>query len=80
MIYANIEKKAPFMFSMADRKVFIETLVHPGTVYLMGAGHVALTVSKLSKFTHFEIVVIDDRKEFANAERYPDAKKNSGVK
>lgn len=68
------KKRTSIMFSLKDKQVFIETLIHPGTVYLMGAGHVAHAVAKLASFTHFEVVVIDDREEFANAERYPNAK------
>lgn len=67
-------KETRFMFFLEEKPIFIETLIQPGTVYLMGAGHVAHAVAKLAKFTHFEVVVTDDRPEFANAERYPDAK------
>lgn len=66
--------KVPFMFSSLAGKIFVETLIHPGTVHLMGAGHVALATAKLAHFAHFEVVVADDREEFANAKRYPDAK------
>lgn len=66
--------RAPVIFSLKGKQIFIETLIHPGTVYLMGAGHVAYSVARLASFTRFEVVVIDDREEFANIERFPDAK------
>lgn len=68
------KSKAPFIFSSLAGQIFIETLIHPGTVHLMGAGHVALATAKLAYFAHFEVVVADDRGEFANAQRYPNAK------
>jgi xanthine dehydrogenase accessory factor len=43
------------------------------SLYLFGAGHVSQYVSKIAKVADFDITVIDDRKEFANQERFPDA-------
>ena len=44
-----------------------------GTVYLFGAGHVSQQVAHLTSMTHFRTVVLDDRVEFANRERFPGA-------
>lgn len=41
-------------------------------LYLFGAGHVAQYVSQIAKIAGFDVSVIDDRKEFANRERFPD--------
>ncbi|MGL1930849.1 MAG: XdhC family protein [Desulfotalea sp.] len=68
------KKRGPFLFSVEEKTIFVEEMVHPGTVHLMGAGHVALATAKIAHFSHFDIVVVDDRKEFANVERYPEAK------
>ena len=54
--------------------VFVEPLVAPTVVHLVGAGHVALATSKVAAFAGFEVVVMDDRAEFASAERYPEAR------
>lgn len=54
--------------------VFVEPLVAPTVVHLVGAGHVALATAKVAVFAGFEVVVMDDRAEFANAERYPEAR------
>jgi xanthine dehydrogenase accessory factor len=67
-------RRAPFLLDYQDREIFVEPLVHPGTVHLAGAGHVALAVAKLAAFVDFDIVVMDDRSEFANTARYPEAK------
>lgn len=43
------------------------------TVYIFGAGHVGLALEPVLRSLDFETVVIDDRKEFACRERFPDA-------
>ena len=42
-----------------------------GTLYLMGAGHVAACTAEVAAKVGFRVVVMDDRTEFANAERFP---------
>ena len=67
-------RRAPFLLETEGREIFVEPLIHPGTVHLAGAGHVALAVAVLADFVGFEIVVMDDRLEFANRQRYPKAR------
>jgi xanthine dehydrogenase accessory factor len=43
------------------------------TVFVFGAGHVAIPVAHLASLAGFRVVVIDDRAEFANRERFPGA-------
>ncbi len=42
-------------------------------LYLFGAGHVAQFVATIASIADFDVTVIDDRAEFANRERFPDA-------
>jgi xanthine dehydrogenase accessory factor len=70
-------RRAPFLLDFENQEYFIEPLIHPGTVHLIGAGHVALATATCAAFAGFEIVVMDDRTEFANSVRYPQAKKVS---
>lgn len=42
-------------------------------LYLFGAGHVAQFVAAIASMADFDVTVIDDRPEFANKERFPDA-------
>ncbi|MBU1566356.1 MAG: XdhC family protein [Proteobacteria bacterium] len=67
-------RRTAFLLDYQEMPVFVEPLVHPGTVHLAGAGHVALAVAKLATFVGFDIVVIDDRSEFAHPDRFPEAK------
>lgn len=41
-------------------------------LYLFGAGHVSCEVAKIAVNIGFHVIVIDDRDDFANAERFPD--------
>jgi xanthine dehydrogenase accessory factor len=53
--------------------VVVETVLPGEIVYLFGAGHVAHPTSRLAALAGFRVVVVDDRPEFANRERFPDA-------
>ncbi len=56
-----------------DMKIFIDILQPKEEVLIFGAGHIAVCVSKLAKMVGFRAVVIDDRKQFANQDRFPEA-------
>jgi xanthine dehydrogenase accessory factor len=53
--------------------VFVEPLRPEDVVILFGAGHVSTFVAPLAKMAGFRVVVVDDREEFANRERFPHA-------
>lgn len=42
-----------------------------GTVYILGAGHVSICTAEVATRVGFRVVVMDDRREFANKERFP---------
>ena len=50
---------------------FIQPVDPYGTVYLFGGGHVALQVAKVADLVGFRVVVLDDRQEFVEADRFP---------
>lgn len=52
-------------------KVFIETLGMAPRLLIFGAGHVALTMAQMAQELDLQIVVYDDREEFARPERFP---------
>ena len=78
-LISELEAKArktrqPFGLDADGIRVFAEPLVAATVVHLVGAGHVALATAKVAAFAGFEVVVMDDREEFANTERYPEAR------
>jgi xanthine dehydrogenase accessory factor len=53
-------------------RYMVDPLHTGGTMYLFGGGHVSLEVAKLAKGLEFRVIVIDDREEYANDERFQD--------
>lgn len=68
------KSRQPFRLESEGLRIFAEPVVSPGVVHLVGAGHVAKAVATVADFAGFEVVVMDDRADFANAERYPRAR------
>lgn len=55
------------------REYLISFFAPAGTVYLVGAGHVAVCTAEAAARVGFRVVVMDDRIEFANNKRFPKA-------
>ncbi|MDI6860822.1 MAG: XdhC/CoxI family protein [Caldisericia bacterium] len=53
---------------------FIDIIGVKDRVYIFGAGHVGYSLYKFLTNLPFQIIVIDDREEFAKEERFPNAK------
>ncbi|HID61150.1 MAG TPA: hypothetical protein EYP49_00160 [Anaerolineae bacterium] len=56
-----------------EAEVFIDVINPHPTVLIVGAGHVGQSIAVLSNFLGFRTVVLDDRAEFANVEKLPQA-------
>jgi xanthine dehydrogenase accessory factor len=54
-------------------KVLIEPVLQAKTACLFGGGHVAQPTAHMAAIVGFRVIVSDDRAEFANPERFPDA-------
>jgi xanthine dehydrogenase accessory factor len=63
----------PEMVCGGEMEIFVEPILHTPTIYLFGAGHISFALAKISKMLGFRVFVIDDRKDFAVEERFPDA-------
>ena len=55
-------------------EIYIEPVLPVPHLYLFGGGHVALHVYKIARIAGFDVTVIDDREEYANRERFPEAR------
>jgi len=53
--------------------VFVEPVIPQPHVFIFGAGHVSKSISKIASVAGFASVVIDNREQFANSERFPEA-------
>lgn len=61
------------ILSLENTRVIVEPVRRIKTVYCFGAGHVARSTTHLAAMAGFHVIVIDDRAEFANRERFPDS-------
>lgn len=53
---------------------FVERLESPPVLLIIGAGHVAVELAKIASNLDFEILLQDERSEWANKEKYPTVK------
>ncbi|MBI3682596.1 MAG: XdhC family protein [Acidobacteria bacterium] len=53
--------------------VFVEPVLAQPFAYIFGAGHVSKSLSKVAALAGFATVIIDNREQFANRERFPEA-------
>jgi xanthine dehydrogenase accessory factor len=54
-------------------EVFIEPILPPPTLLVLGCGHVGVAVAHLAKWLGFRVVVTDDREELCSQAHVPDA-------
>jgi len=54
-------------------ELFVEAYTSPATVVLIGGGHISKAVAPLAKMLELRLYVVDDRREFANKDRFPNA-------
>lgn len=63
----------PVLVLREGHRFLVERCYAPSTLYLFGAGHVSQEVAEMAGRVAFQTVVLDDRPEFANRERFPTA-------
>ncbi len=56
-----------------EERCFAQPLMAEGCAYVFGAGHVAQALTPILAQADFRVIVLDDRPEFANEERFPQA-------
>src|SRR5262249_9382916 len=52
-------------------EVFVEPILPQPVAYIFGGGHISMALAKSASAAGFGIVVIDDREQLANKERFP---------
>jgi len=56
-----------------ERLFYLEAFTTPPKLLIAGGGHVSKAIANLAKPLGFELNIFDDRDEFANKERFPEA-------
>jgi xanthine dehydrogenase accessory factor len=75
MIAERLPQVAAIKDSEGNRlDVSIEPVISDPVVYIFGGGHVSRQIGPIAHLVGFEVVVIDDRKEFSIPENFPYAK------
>ncbi len=72
-VLSATKKARLFVDNESGQLMFADPINTVSELILCGAGHVASCVAPIAKMAGFRVVVIDDREEFANRERYPSA-------
>lgn len=54
-----------------DAQLMLELFEAPAKLLIVGGGHVGLALARIGSILGFSVIVLDDREEFANAERFP---------
>jgi xanthine dehydrogenase accessory factor len=62
----NVEESQPY-------EVFIEGFSPPPSLIIVGAGHIAISLTTFAKTLNYRVIVIDARAAFATRERFPHA-------
>jgi xanthine dehydrogenase accessory factor len=68
------------LLSVGNEYIIVDRIRKMKTVYCFGAGHVAIPTAHLANLVGFRVVVVDDRPEFCNPERFPEAGQTIVVK
>ena len=54
-------------------RVYLELHGPPARMVIVGAGHIAIPLARMGTMLGMRVEVLDDRREFASADRFPDA-------
>ncbi|MFN8556774.1 MAG: XdhC/CoxI family protein [Dehalococcoidia bacterium] len=57
----------------SDYEIMIEVVEAPAKLVVVGGGHIGRSLCTIAAMAGFSITVIDDRPEYANQERFPEA-------
>ena len=68
-----IHGKSDYVVTDGGAEYFIEAYTTPPQLVICGGGHVSKAIAPLAKPLGFRLFITDDREEFANAERFPEA-------
>lgn len=69
----GIERLSIHSDAMDDEKFIVQKVHTMGKAYIFGAGHVSKETAAILDIIEFETIVLDDRSEFANKERFPNS-------
>ncbi|MCE5334405.1 MAG: XdhC family protein [Desulfobacteraceae bacterium] len=72
-IVAGFNGRQPGVVRYCEELFLVEPVSNDGAVFIFGAGHISMELAPLTSLVGFKTVVLDDRLEYANRERFPSA-------
>jgi xanthine dehydrogenase accessory factor len=66
-----IKEKRPQLILYEGKRLYLEPIFAEPTLYIFGAGHISRSIAPVASLVGFQVVVIDDRAEFASREHFP---------
>lgn len=73
VLRGRVHKTLSYTTPAGQVKLFVEVQHRPPQLIIVGAGHVAQPLAQLGKLCDFTVTVLDDRPQFANRQRFPQA-------
>ncbi len=77
LLIASAPDRAPYLTTLhtphPTPHAFTIPLLPPPILLIIGAGHVAVPLAQMAHLLEFQVIVQDDRPEFANTQRFPEA-------
>jgi xanthine dehydrogenase accessory factor len=73
VLQSRIDDTVPTLLGEEPHRYFIQPLHSPHKVYIFGAGHIGNALAPICAQVGFLPVILDDRKSFANQDRFPEA-------
>jgi xanthine dehydrogenase accessory factor len=73
VLRGRVHKTLVYATPAGQVQLFVEVQHRPPELIIVGAGHVAQPLAQLGKLCDFTVVVLDDRPQFANRQRFPQA-------
>ena len=68
-----VHGKCEFATAENGAEYFVEAYTTPPRLVICGGGHVSKAIAPVAKTLGFQVYITDDREEFANKERFPEA-------
>ena len=67
------EGRAASMVREVSGERYVRAFIPEDRLIVLGGGHIAVPLCKMASMLDFTVTVVDDRPQFANTERFPDA-------
>jgi xanthine dehydrogenase accessory factor len=68
-----IKEKEVRLIPYQEGRLYLEPIFSEPVLYIFGAGHISRYIAPVAHMVGFQVIVIDDRAEFAHREHFPQA-------